>query len=118
VLEVTRRLIDETLSRGPAVLVGRGAQALLQTRDDAMHVFCAAPFAGLVARVAERERLSREEAEKLVREKNQQRAQYVKRYWDRDWTAAEHYHLCLDTSWFGIAASAELITEVARLRFG
>lgn len=118
VLEVTRRLIDETLSRGPAVLVGRGAQSFLQTRDDALHIFCAAPFDALVARVSERERLSRVEAEKLVREKNHQRAQYVKRHWGREWSAAEHYHLCVDTSWFGIEASAELIVSVAQLRFG
>jgi cytidylate kinase len=118
VLEVTRRLIDETLSRGPAVLVGRGAQAFLQTRDDAFHVFCAAPFEALVSRVAEREGLSRAEAEALVREKNHQRAQYVKKYWGRDWGSAEHYHLCIDTLWFGIDGSADLVLGVAQSRFG
>src|SRR5512147_3039466 len=40
ILEVTHRVIDEAVARGPAVLVGRGAQAWLSARRDALHVFC------------------------------------------------------------------------------
>ena len=117
VLEVTRRMIDDTLSRGPAVLVGRGAQAYLEFREDALHVLCCAPLEALQARVAERERISPAEAESLVREKNHQRAQYVRRVWGRDWLAPHHYHLCLNTAWLGIEASAALIIRVASERF-
>jgi cytidylate kinase len=117
-LEVTRRMIDDTLARGPAVLVGRGAQAFLESREDALHILCCAPSFALVARVAEREHISREEAEALVKEKNRQRAQYVKRHWSREWLAPEHYHLCINTAWLGIETAVELVLVVARERFG
>jgi cytidylate kinase len=117
VLEVTRRMIDETLARGSAVLVGRGAQSYLEFREDALHVLCCAPFEMLVTRVAAREGVSREQAEALVREKNQQREQYVKRHWGRQWLAPEHYHLCLNTGWLGTDVSAGLIVRVAVARF-
>jgi len=117
VLEVTRRMIEDTLSRGPAVLVGRGAQEFLEYRDDALHALCCAPPDALVSRVAERERIPREEAEALVREKNHQRTQYVRRHWGREWLSPEHYHLCVNTAWLGIDMSVELILRVAEERF-
>jgi cytidylate kinase len=117
VLEMTRRMIDDTLSRGPAVLVGRGAQAYLESRVDALHVLCSAPMDALVARVVDRERITPVEAAALIREKNHQRAQFVRRNWGRDWLSPEHYHLCLNTEWLGIELSVELVLRVAAARF-
>jgi cytidylate kinase len=117
-IEVTRRLIEETLARGPAVLVGRGAQAFLAARDDALHVLCSAPPEALIARVAEREHITPEEAERLVKEKNRQREQYVRRHWNRPWLAPENYHLCVNTAWLGIDVSVDLVLRVARERLG
>lgn len=114
VLEVTRRVIAEAVAQGPAVLVGRGAQCLLAERSDAIHVFCFAPKPALVARVAARERISADEAEKRVHDVNHQREQYVKRHWGRDWRAMENYHLCVNTAWLGIDGAAQLIVSITR----
>jgi cytidylate kinase len=116
VLEVTRRLIDDAIARGPAVIVGRGAQVYLESRHDAVHVLCCAPVDVLVTRVMERENLSRDDAAALVREKNAQRAHYVRRNWNRDWLAPEHYHLTINTAWVGVEHSAHLIVRLARER--
>src|SRR6478672_6259514 len=37
VIEVTRHIVDEAIARGPLVIVGRGAQAMLAARTDALH---------------------------------------------------------------------------------
>ena len=113
VLEVTRRVIDEAVAKGPAVLVGRGAQCMLAERSDAFHVFCYAPRAALVARVAVRESLSAPEAEKRVLEMNHQREQFVRRQWRRDWRAHENYHLCVNTAWVGIEGASAVIVATA-----
>lgn len=118
VLDMTRRLIDETLLRGPAVLVGRGAQSYLALREDAVHVLCCAPFDALVERVATREGIPAADAADLVREKNRQRAQYVKQHWHREWLAAEHYHVCVNTDALGIEGAANFLLHLARARFG
>src|SRR5512132_657119 len=39
-IEVTHRIVEEAIARGPLVLVGRGAQEMLAERGDALHVFC------------------------------------------------------------------------------
>lgn len=114
VLDVTRRVIAEAVAQGPAVLVGRGAQCLLAERSDAVHVFCFAPRSALVARVAARENISADDAEKRVTDVNHQREQYVKRQWGRDWRAMENYHLCVNTAWLGTDRAAELVIATAQ----
>jgi len=114
VADVTQNVIDEALARGPVVLVGRGAQSYLRNRTDVVHVLCCAPHGGLVERVMARDQLSREDADALVRARNREREQYVRRHFDRAWLAPEHYHLVLNTAWVGIDGAAIVIVDLAR----
>lgn len=115
-LEVTRHVIDEAVARGPVVLVGRGAQASLANRSDAIHVLCCAPFDALVARIQARESISVEQARQRVTEMNRRRETFVRRNWQRDWLAATNYDLCLNTSSLGIAAAVDAVVRAARAR--
>jgi cytidylate kinase len=117
-LEVTRRVIAESIAAGPVVLVGRGAQSMLAERADTLHVYCYAPKAALVARAMRRLGIDAAAAQKAVEETNRQREQYVRKYWNRSWAAHENYHLCVNTEWLGIEGAADLIVDVARKQFG
>jgi cytidylate kinase len=117
-IEVTRHVVDEAIAAGPLVIVGRGAQAMLAERTDAIHVFCYAPRSALIARAMERDGVGAEEAARIVDDTNARREAWVRRYWDRTWKAAEHYHLSLNTGWLGIGGSADIIVFAARARFG
>lgn len=116
-VEVTRRVVEEAVARGPVVLVGRGAQAMLAERGDVLHVFCYAPKSALVERAAKRLGISAVEAERVVEETNKQREQYVKRNWHRDWRALENYHVCVNTEGLGLDGAALAIVQLARERF-
>lgn len=118
IADVTRQVIDRTVARGPVVVVGRGAQAYLAQRNDVVHVHCYAPHDALVERTMMREGITEEEADKLVKTKNQQREHYVKRMFGRAWLAPEHYHLMLNTAWLGHDRCVEIILSVAREKFG
>jgi cytidylate kinase len=115
-VEVTHHVIEEVVQAGPAVLVGRGAQCVLAERDDVLHVFCYAPHAALVRRIAERFGISRAEAERRVTDTNKQRERYVWRHWDRPWRDPGNYHICVDTAWLGVPEAASLIVQLARER--
>jgi CMP/dCMP kinase len=118
ILEVTHRVIDEAVARGPVVLVGRGAQAWLANRDDAVHVLCVAPRETCIARVMARERVSADDAVRLIDETNRERQEYVHRNWKREWLSPDNYHLCLNTGFLGIEGAIEVIAEVVgRRRF-
>ena len=116
-VEVTKHVVEEAVARGPVVVVGRGAQSMLASRSDALHVFCYSPRAALIARAVAREKISREEATRLVDETNRHREEWVRKHWSRSWRAHENYHMSLDTEWFGIGQAADLVVSVARERF-
>lgn len=116
ILDVTHRVIDEAVARGPVVLVGRGAQAWLASREDAVHILCVAPRDACIARVVERERVTPAEAARMVDETNRERQAYVRRNWKREWLDASNYHLCINTAWLGIGGAVDLVEQVVRAR--
>lgn len=115
-VSVTRQVVERAIADAPAVVVGRGAQAMLASRRDALHVFCYAPIAALSERVMAREGVSAEEAGRRVEETHRQREQYVRRHWQRSWQAHENYHLCVNSAWLGIDGAADAILRLARAR--
>ena len=117
IVDATRRVMEEATLQGNAVLVGRGAQALLADRPDALHVFCYAPKRFLVEYAIAHRGVAPAKAEHEVDKVNRQREQYVKRHWGRNWRAPENYHLCVDTGRLGIEYAADLVVAVARERF-
>ena len=117
IVDVTKRVMEEAVQQGNAVLVGRGAQAMLADRPDALHVFCYAPRELLVQYAIAHRGVDPRNAEHEVDKVNKQREQWVKRHWGRDWKSVANYHLCLDTGRLGIDAAAELVVAAARERF-
>src|SRR5258708_26041700 len=94
-VEVTQRVREEAVQAGPAVIVGRGAQCMLATRSDALHVFCYAPLESLTAYAITNLGLPADEARKKVLAMNARREEYVKRHWKREWRDLANYHLCV-----------------------
>lgn len=117
-LEVTRHIIQEAIARGPVVVVGRGAPAMLAERADALHVFCYAPRKALIARTMKRDNLNAEAAARLVDDTNSEREQWVRLHWEREWRAHENYDLSINTERLGIQGAADLVVAAARSRFG
>lgn len=117
-IEVTRHIIEEAIARGPVVVVGRGAQAMLAERQDALHVFCYASRKALIARTMQREGVGAEEAARLVDSTNKERDQWVRLHWERDRREHENYDLSVNTERLGIEGSAQLIVSAAKIRFG
>jgi cytidylate kinase len=117
IVAVTKRVIEEAVHAGPAVLVGRGAQCMLAERTDALHAYCYAPVEALASYVVTNLGVPAEDARRVVTERNQQREQYVKRHWKRDWRDPANYHICVNSAWLGLDGAAELIVQLARERF-
>lgn len=115
---MTKRVIEDAVQAGPAVLVGRGAQCMLARRSDALHVYCYAAEEDLIRYVIENLGISAADAPRKVAEMNHQREAYVRLHWKRDWRDVANYDLCVNTATLGLDGAARLVTEVARERFG
>jgi hypothetical protein len=91
---LARNMIEEAYQRGNCVIVGRGAQCVLQGCMDAFHVFVYAPWAEKVTRV--RQRLpGKTDPEELIRSMDRQRADYIRTYFGCNWMDPHLYHLLI-----------------------
>lgn len=91
-----RDLIAEAHLRGNCVIVGRGAQCVLHGRDDVLHVFIYGPWCERISRI--RERLTTAaDVEHLLRFTDQQRAEYIRTYFGRNWTDPQLYDLLISS---------------------
>ncbi|MGI9091186.1 MAG: AAA family ATPase [Gemmatimonadaceae bacterium] len=113
-LAVTRHVIEEAASRGPVVIVGRGAHLMLGLRGDVLSVFCYAPREALIRRAMFRDALDQTQAAKRVDETNRRRRDWVKSHWGRDWGAPDTYHLCINTDALGVDGTADLVVKAAQ----
>jgi cytidylate kinase len=114
-LEVAQRQVEliilEYALAGNIIVYGRGGQDLLTGVDNILRVRITAPFEERVERWAEREWLDPELARILVRRSDQQRAGFIKYYFDRDWTDPLSYDLVINTSRLTEETAIKLICE-------
>src|SRR5260221_13480828 len=66
IVDVTKRVMEEAVSAGPAVILRRGAPSLLAMRNDALDGFCYAPLEAPGARTLTSDSPSRGEARRKV----------------------------------------------------
>lgn len=96
-LHLIELIILEYALQGNVIIYGRGGQDLLNEIDSKLRVRIVAPFEDRVERWAEREWLDPDRARFLVRKSDQQRAGFIKYYFDRDWDNPLDYDLIINT---------------------
>jgi cytidylate kinase len=111
------RVIRESAQLGHCVIVGRGAQCLLQGRKEVFHV---SVFAEMEQRVRNlRGPLRRHvplgaDPRAMAEESDQRRAEYVRRYFGEDWKDYCLYHMVINSA-VGFEAAATAILCAAGL---
>jgi hypothetical protein len=116
IVKTTERVIEEAASEGRVVLVGRGAQAVLATRPNALHVYVIASTAFRKKIAVERLGVDRANAEKVMRETDAYRDAYVKTHYGRDRQDLTQYDLVLNAERLGFEGAAAVIVAEARRR--
>jgi cytidylate kinase len=116
---LTERIIHEAAALGRVVLVGRGAQAILAQRPDALHVYVVGSKPWRVRFAVERLGIEPAKAEKMVEETDRQRDQYVKTYYGRAREDAANYDLVVNAERLGLeGAAAVVVAEAMRRGWG
>ena len=116
IVQLTERIIREAAGEGRAVLVGRGAQALLAQRPDALHVYVVASKPWRMKLAVDRLGVEPGSAEKVVDDTDRQRDQYVKTYYGRHRQDPTIYDLVLNAERLGFEGAAGLIVAEAKRR--
>src|SRR5881296_64518 len=116
IVRLTERVIAEAAAHGRIVLVGRGAQAVLAQRPDALHVYVVASKPWRMQLAVQRLGVDPASAEQVVDETDRQRDQYVKTYYGRHRHDFVNYDLVVNTERLGLDGAAAVIVAEARRR--
>ena len=116
VVKTTERVIEEAATEGRVILVGRGAQAMLATRPNALHVYVVAPKPFRTKVALERLGVNPAEVGKVMQETDARRDAYVKTNYGRDRQDLTQYDLVLNAERLGFEGAADVIAAEVRRR--
>src|SRR5215469_6340442 len=120
VREVVQQILPEIAKQGDSVIVGRGSAYYLGARPDTFHVFVYAPFEERVRRLRSTGK-NEKEAFELAQTVDQERADFVRQYFDIEWPDRHRFHLMVNSG-IGEDAAVETIldavSEYSKLRLG
>ena len=109
----TTQTILRLAGLGQTILVGRGANIITARLPNILHVRLVAPVATRIWHSAEYYHLSEAEAAKFVREQDQARRRYVRRYFNAEIDDPTLYDVTLNTGRLGFARATEAIAQLA-----
>ena len=116
IVKMTERVIAEAATEGRVVLVGRGAQAMLAKRENALHVYVIASTPWRKKLAVERLGVDPAEVDRVLEETDRQRDRYVKSHYGRDRQDLTNYDLVVNAETLGIEGAADLIVAEAKRR--
>jgi hypothetical protein len=93
-----RRIMTAMANEGGYVLLGRGSQLILRTHPKVFRILLVAEYEDRVKFMVQRYHLSEEEAKKIIKEKEGQRAAVAMNIFGADIDDPKLYHLVLNTS--------------------
>ena len=107
ILKITERVVQYAAKTGNSVIVGRGSQHFLRSRSDTLRVFLYAPREDKVHRLLKRGK-SENEARQLVDTVDQERADFIQKYFHVEWPDRAIYHAMINTT-IGDEAAVHMI---------
>ncbi len=112
--QAQRDAVLSVAEKGSCVIVGRCADYILRDQPGLVRVFICADDDSRVARICQRDGLDEKEAREKMRKMDKARAAYYAFHADREWSAADSYDLCINSSRRGIDAAVELILQFCK----
>jgi cytidylate kinase len=94
-MKLTIRMIEDAYAGGNCVIVGRGAQCVLQDRNDVFHVFIYAPWDHREARI--RERAPGGNTRDLIHKTDRDRSDYVRLNFGCNWADPHLYDMLISS---------------------
>jgi cytidylate kinase len=96
IFRLTERIVHHAADKGNCVLVGRGSAFFLENRKDAFHVFVYASAEEKVRRLTE-SGTDRAEAIRLVETVDLERADFIQKYFGKEWPDRHLYYLMINS---------------------
>jgi cytidylate kinase len=112
IVRISERVVLQAAAGGNCVIVGRGSQHFLRNRSDTLRFFLYASTVDKVRRLTSQGR-AQADAEELVDRIDNERSNFIKKYFHADWPNRSVYHAMLNTG-LGDEAVVQLILSLLR----
>ena len=110
-LDATRQVVNEIYGSGNAVIIGRGANAILADRSETFHIGLIAPLEVRVQTLMQRENYTREEAENYGVELERAHENFFRRFFNYNPNDPTHYHMMLNMGNMTPRKAADIIVH-------
>jgi len=97
IIKFTQQVVQHAAKTGDCVIVGRGSQHFLRNRPDTLRIFLYAPKEDKVRRITAGGK-SEEDAEQLVDTVDNERADFIQKYFGVHWPDSSAYHATINTA--------------------
>lgn len=111
--EKTRKLVEDIYKNENTVILGWGAQCILQKKPDTFHVLLKKDHEKKVSETMETLNCSRKNAEQQIRNDEEEKKAYIKKYFNADWEDPSLYNLILDMENYTTDSAVDLICSKA-----
>lgn len=114
-----RALIQKLATEESCVIVGRGANGILEGYPDVLRLYIYAKEEFRIPRVKEQFKIDFDsDAKKKMDEMDKARREYFEFYSGKTWGSYDHHDLMIDASLLGIDGTVDLIASVVEKKFG
>jgi cytidylate kinase len=96
-VDMLNQVVRAVAQHGNVVILGRSGFAILAGLADVLHVRLQAPLSLRIERVMAQQKIAREQAEAVVKEKDRVRAAFVEGFYGVPWEAVHAFDLVINT---------------------
>lgn len=109
------RVIKELADKEPCIIVGSCADYFLAEREDVLNVFIHANMDFRKKTAIERYGYDEKDVQTILSKKDRERASHYRYYTEQEWASAPNYHVCLDSSMYGLEKCADIIADLYKI---
>lgn len=109
--KIQSEVILNLAQKDNCLFVGRCADYILRKHPKCVNIFIHANIEFRTAQLIKRLSITEEKATALIEKTDKSRASYYNYYTDKTWGMASSYHLCIDSTLFGIDGTVDYLHE-------
>ena len=108
-------MIKDLAEKEPCVIVGSCADYFLSEREDVLNVFIHADMEFRKKMAIERYGYDQKDVQPILTKKDRERSSHYRYYTEQEWASAPNYHVCLDSSMYGLEKCADIIADLYQI---
>ena len=112
-LQVIREVVWEVTRSNDAVIIGRGSTFILPHHPEIVHTLLVAPLEVRVERIMAAEGLDQHSALQRIKQVDDNRARYIRHFYQAKWLDLKHYDLIVNTGHFSQVRAVGIICAAA-----